>query len=111
MTTHQSTPHEQKLTLEVEAPSFDPLPSIQRLPSGDQVTKDAASVVAHETCQFLSQYNQLTPLHRRFIRELAWYYLGNYLGSTPERLVVTALPGLVNSSCLSFFLRLFVKMV
>ncbi|HBH71958.1 MAG TPA: hypothetical protein DDY43_00595 [Synechococcales bacterium UBA10510] len=111
MTTHQSTPHELLLTLEIDTPLFDPFPSIQRMPSGNQVPNDAAAVVAHDTCQFLSKYNQLTPLHRRFIRELAGYYLGNYLGSSPERLVVTAPPGLGKTTTLRFFLRWAVKMV
>jgi hypothetical protein len=63
-----------------------------------------ADEVTTETIQFLTQWNQIGPLHAQFIRELASCYATLYFGNEPRRIIWPAHPGLGKTTCLRFFL-------
>lgn len=62
----------------------------------DETTKD--------TIEFLSNWNQVGPLHAEFIKELAYCYAEQLFGDKPQRTIWPAHPGLGKTTCLRFFL-------
>lgn len=69
-----------------------------------ETIQDLTEKVAHETTGYLSQWNQIGPLHAEFIRSLSQSYVEQLLGEDPRRTVWAAHPGLGKTTCLRFFL-------
>lgn len=63
-----------------------------------------ADAITTDTIHFLTQWNQIGPLHTQFIRELSSCYATQYFGNLPHRIIWPAHPGLGKTTCLRFFL-------
>lgn len=70
-----------------------------------------ADATTSDTIEFLSNWNQVGPLHAEFIRELAFCYAEQLLGDQPRRTIWPAHPGLGKTTCLRFFLLNIIKQI
>ena len=75
----------------------------------DVKTEILTDAITRDTIEFLSKWNQVGDLHRRFIQELARCYVDQLIGPHDQRTIWPAHPGLGKTTCLRFFILTYIK--